>query len=183
MFWHEGKEHEDNLFSYNKTDFLKMTNQKSKKNKEDDAEFEHGDKNILDLTDPFRVDMLVSSDWGPGKIISINRTNKTITLDIEGTEKEMGFLDIRPYFQIYLHVYYKDLNLIDKKVVICANIFMDDTVEKLKKKIAALFLTNYNKVLIIHNGRKLSNDSQKLSGCSIYAKEVILVVINGACNF
>ena len=52
------------------------------------------DKNILDITDNFKVDMIVPSDWGEGKVVSVDKVNKKVVLKIEGVEKEFSMLEL-----------------------------------------------------------------------------------------
>ena len=183
MFWHETKENDINLITYNKADYLKIMNTKNKKKDLlDDSKVEF-DNNVLDLSDNFKVDMMIPSDWGPGKVISLNKKNKKVFLRIEGDEKEFNMFELCPYLLVYIHVFLKDLNLKDRRVILCGNIFLDDTIGKIKKKIADNFNTDQKNVILVHKFLRLTNDNQKISECGIFSKDTLLVVINGTCDF
>ena len=184
MFWHETKENDINLISYNKADYLKMMNPKNKKKYSFDAsENELLDSNVLDLTDNFKVDMMVPSDWGPGKVISVNKNNKKVVLRIEGNEQEFDMFELHSHLSVYIHVFFKDLNLKDRKVIICGNIFLDDTIGRIKQKIAGIFNADEKKVIIVHKFLRLTNDNQKISECGIFSQDTLLVIINGTCDY
>ena len=190
MFWHEAKENEINLISYNKSDYLKMINPKNSKLKDKDSkdsideDSKKGlEKNILDLSQPFKVDMWVSSDWGPGKVVSVNKATKKVVLKIEGVDQEFDMFGLHPFLQVYMHVYFKQKELNDKKILLSFNLSLDDTFGKIKKRIANIFKTNPSQVIITHGGEKLSNNNQKVSDCGIYIQDSLLVVINGTCDY
>ena len=187
MFWHEAKENDVNLIPYTKADYLKMMTQKSGKSKEikslEEETKSSKDKNVLDLSQPFKVNMIVSSDWGPGKVVSVNNNTHKVLLKIEGVDKEFDMFGLHPYMQVYIHVVYKNLNKEDKRVTISLDIFMDDTIGKIKKRIANIFKTEESKVFLIHNFEKLENNNQKISDCSFFDQDNILVIINGVCDY
>ena len=187
MFWHEAKENENNLIPYTKSDYLKMMTQKNTKSKEDkssEEDFKNSkDKNVLDLSQIFKVNMTVSSDWGPGKVVSVNNNTHKVVLKIEGVDKEFDMFGLHPYMQVFVHVIYKNLNKVDKRVSISLDIFMDDTIGKIKKRIAAIFRTDDSKVYLIHNFEKLDNNNQKISDCSFFNQDNILAIINGICDY
>ena len=184
MFWHENKENDINLISFNKSNYLKLTNPKIVKLNDSFDESEKSDSNnILDLSENFKVNMMIPSDWGPGKVVSVNKATKKVVLKIEGNDHTFDMIELRPYLPILLHVYFKDINNKDKRILINFNLFLDDTIEKIKKKIAGIFKADEKKVIIAHKGAKITNNKQKVSECGIYAQDNILVVINGLCNY
>ena len=91
--------------------------------------------------------------------------------------------ELCPYLLVYIHVFLKDLNLKDRRVILCGNIFLDDTIGKIKKKIADNFNTDQKNVILVHKFLRLTNDNQKISECGIFSKDTLLVVINGTCDF
>ena len=103
MFWHESQENDINIFPYNKSDFLKLTSTRNFKDKEKKS------NNIIDFSDQFQVDTIVSTDWGPGKVISVNRDTKKVLVKIEGEEKEFNMHELRATTQILVHIYFKNL--------------------------------------------------------------------------
>ena len=104
-------------------------------------------------------------------------------IKIEGLDKEFDMYALHPYMQIYIHVIYKNLNKIDKRVTMSIDIFMDDTIGKIKKRIASIFRTDESKVFLIHNFEKLENNNQKVSDCSFFVKDNVLAIINGICDY
>ena len=185
MFWHESKENDNNLINYSKTDYLKMVNPKSKrKNSFEIIKLEKGeDKNILDLSDNFREDMIIQSDWGPGKVISVDKAAKKVVLKIEGTEKEFDMFELHPFLLIYIQVFFKDLNLQDKRVIINENLALDDTIGKLKKKIADIFKSDKEKVILVHKGEKMTNNNKKVSELGLFSQGDLIAVVNGICDY
>jgi len=186
MFWHEAKENEVNLIPFTKSDYLKMMTQKNGKSKEINSLEEtkdSKDKNVLDLSQQFKVGMFVSSDWGPGKVVSVNNNTKKVVLKIEGVDKEFDMYGLHPFMQVYIHVIYKNLNKIDKRVSISTDISMDDTIGKIKKRIANIFRADESKVFLIHNFEKLDNNNQKASDCAFFEQDNILAIINGICDY
>ena len=184
MFWHEEKENDINLMSYNKSNYLKLLNQKNiKLNDSFDDSQKDDDKKILDFTENFKVDMMINSDWGPGKVVSVNKATKKVVLKIEGTEHTFDMFELRPSLQVNILVHFKDKDMRDRRVFLNDNIFLDDKISKIKKKIAGIFKADENKVIIIHRGEKITNNNQKISERGIFAQDNILVVINGLCDY
>ena len=181
MFWHEEKENDNHLINYTKLDYLKIVNPKLMDLIDDSRK--NGNKNILDLSDNFKVDMTVPNDWGQGKVVSIDSFEKKVVLRIEGQEKTFDMFELHPYLLVYLHVYFKNMELQDKKVTINGNIFLDDTIGELKKKIADVFKADKEKVILVHNGGKLTNDNKKILELELYYQDNILVIINGLCDY
>ena len=183
MFWHEAKENDINLYTYNKSDYLKLINPKLNKKDSFDDSLKGLNNNILDLTENFRPDMMIPSDWGPGKVVSVDKANKKVVLKIEGNNQEFDMFLLKPYLNIYICVNFKDANLKDRKVTLSLNIYLDDTIGKLKKKLADIFNADEKKVFIVYRGLKLTDDAQKFSEFSLYVHDVFLAVINGTCNY
>ena len=182
MFWHETKENDINLMSYNKADYIKMINPKSNNKGLEDLQ-KGNDKNILDISDNFKVDMFVPSDWGEGKVVSVDKVNKKVVLKIEGIEKEFSMFELRPYIVVYAHIYLKDKNGIDKRIILSLNLLMDDTVGKIKKKIAGIFNVDHKNIIVVNEFLKLTGDDQKVSELHIFDKASLLVIINGKSNY
>ena len=127
--------------------------------------------------------MIVPSDWGEGKVVSVDKVNKKVVLKIEGVEKEFSMLELRPYTVVYAHIYLKDKNGIDKRIILSLNLLMDDTIGKIKKKIAGIFNVDDKNIIIVHEFLKLTNNNQKVSESHIYGKTGLLVIINGKCHY
>ena len=183
MFWHESKENDIYLINYDKSDYLKIMNPKKKKKDSFEDSQKELNNNVLDLTDNFKVDMMIPSDWGPGKVVSIDKEAKRVVLRIEGNEQAFDMFELRSYLLVYIHVYLKDLNNKDRRIIICGNICLDDTIAKIKIKIAGIFNVESKKVIIVHKFKKLTNDNQKISECEVFSQDTLLVVINGLCDY
>ena len=180
MFWHE-EENDINLISFNKSNYLKMLNSKNAEIEVDNQK--ENKPKILDISDNFRIDMMVPTNWGPGKVVNIDDLTKKITIKIEGVEQVFDMFEIHPYLTIFIHVFFKDQNLIDKKVILNENIFLDDKIGKVKKKISNIFQADETKVIIVHRGQILADNNLKISECGLYEQEPLLVVINGTCVY
>ena len=180
MFWHE-EENDINLIPFNKSNYLKLLNQQNFEKDVDDQKEKK--QKIVDISDNFRIDMLVPTNWGPGKVVNIDDLTKKITIKIEGVEQIFDMFEIHPYLTILFHVFFKDQNLIDKKVILNENIFLDDKIGKIKKKISCIFQADETKVIILHKGQILADNNLKISECGLYEQESLLVVINGTCVY
>ena len=177
MFWHESQENDINIFPYNKSDFLKLTTSNNIKDKEKKS------NNILDLSDQFQVDTIVSTDWGPGKVISVDRTGKKVIVKIEGEEKEFNMHELRATAQILIHIYFKNIDFQDKRLMYLEKISAGETVLDMKKKVANILNTNENCVTLVYSGMKMTNNNTKLSEIGFYEQGDILAVVNGLCNY
>ena len=177
MFWHESQENDINIFPYNKSDFLKLISTRNFKNKEKKS------NNIIDFSDQFQVDTIVSTDWGPGKVIRVNREAKKVLVKIEGEEKEFNMHELRATTQILVHIYFKNLELIDKRIMYLTTITAGETVLDMKKKVANILGTNDSCVTLVHSGIKLTSNNQKFSEIGFYEQDNILAVVNGVCNY
>jgi len=180
MIWNERKENDVILVPYDKSDYLGLMNPKSEESFNDSNQKK---KSILDLTEDFRIGMMIMSDWGPGKVVSVNKATKKVVLNIEGQERTFDMIELHSALQIYIHVYFKKKDLSDKRVIISASVLLDDTIEQLKKKIADIFGGDENKVIIVHGGNKLTDNKLKIYQSGIFYLDTLLVVINGTCDY
>ena len=71
----------------------------------------------------------------------------------------------------------------DKRVILSTNVYLDETIGKIKKRIAGIFKSDENKVILYSKGVKFTNNNQKLSECGIFSQDTMLVVINGLCDY
>ena len=180
MFWDEEKDdNSSNLLPFNKKNYLNLKTKHITNENENDS----FNENISDFSDTFKEGMIIPSDWGPGKIVSVDKITGKINLEIEGSSKTFDIFELRPYMQIYFHVYFKDMDLKDRKIIFCENIFMNDTIRKIKKKIANIFKIDENKIILVHKGEKIIDNDKKMSECGLFLYDSILVVINGLCDF
>ena len=181
MFWHETKENDTNLIPFNKSKYFKILTSKNDSIEEDNKK--ENENKILNISDNFRIDMMVPTNWGPGKVVSIDDFTKKVTIKIEGNEQIFDMFEIHPFLKINVHVYFKDLDLKDKKVILVENFFLDDKIGKIKKKLADIFQARETKVIMVQNGKILDDNNLKVSECGFYEQDNLLVVINGICAY
>ena len=174
MFWHESQENDINIYQYNKSDFMKL----SSPNKLNDNEKKTG--NIVDFSDQFQIGITVATDWGPGKIISINKQEKKVRLKIFDQEQVFNMHELRVNNQIIVHIYFKDMDLIDKKIMYLMTLSASDTILDMKKKIAKILGTSENSVTLIQENNKITNDNKKFSEIGFYD---LISVVNGRCDY
>ena len=174
MFWHESQENDIYIFPYNKADFMKL----SSPNKVKDNEKKSG--NVVDFSDQFQLNTMIATDWGPGKIVSINKQEKKVTLQIEGQEQVFNMHELRINNQILIHIYFKNMDLLDKKILYLTNVSATDTVLDMKKRIAKILGTTENCVTLIQNNYKIKNNDKKFSELGFYD---LISVINGRCDY
>ena len=188
MFWHESQENDINIYQYNKSDFMKL----SSPNKLKDNEKNTG--NIVDFSEQFQIGIFfsklryiwikncitVATDWGPGKIISINKQEKKVRLKIFDQEQVFNMHELRVNNQIIVHIYFKDMNLIDKKIMYLMTLSASDTILDMKKKIAKILGTSENRVTLIQENNKITNDNKKFSEIGFYD---LISVVNGRCDY
>ena len=174
MFWHETNDNDVNLISYNKTDFLKLSNLNNKKEAKEKA-------HTLDLTDQFQIDAIVATDWGPGKVISVDRDNKKIRVRIEGEEQEFNMFEVRTSNQVNIYIYYKNLQYQDKINIFLITIFSSETVLDVKKRIAKFMGVNADNVILVNNNIQLNKNDRKFS--EIGYTNTLLAIINGVADY
>ena len=92
MFWHE-EENDINLISFNKSNYLKMLNPKNAEIEVDNQK--ENKQKILDISDNFRIDMMVPTNWGPGKVVNIDDLTKKVTIKIEGVEQVFDMFEVK----------------------------------------------------------------------------------------
>ena len=174
MFWHESQENDINIFPYNKADFMKL----SSPNKLKDNEKKSG--NVVDFSDQFQLNTMIATDWGPGKIVSINKQEKKVTLQIEGQEQVFNMNELRINNQILIHIYFKNMDLLDKKIMYLMNVSASDTVLDMKKRIAKILGTTENCVTLIQDNNKIKNNDKKFSEIGFFD---LIAVVNGRCDY
>jgi hypothetical protein len=174
MFWHESNDNDVNIIPYNKADFLKLSNLKNKKESKEKS-------HTLDLSDQFQVDAIVSTDWGPGRVISVDKINKKVRVKIEGEEQVFNWFEVRTSAQVNVFIYFKNLDLQDKTNIFMTNLSSGETVLDVKKKISKYMGVSTDNVILVHNFLKLTRNDQKLSELG-YSNN-LLAIINGVCDY
>ena len=69
--------------------------------------FQIHNKDTLDLTDNFTLNSIVMTEWGSGKITSINKDQQIVKINIEGQEIEYPIIGLTPFLQIYVCIIQK----------------------------------------------------------------------------
>ena len=90
--------------------------------------------------------------------------------------------ELRTNNQVILQIYFKGLDLQDKKIFYLSSITAGETVLDMKKKIAKILGTSDSCVTLVHNGYKMTNNNQRFSEVGFYNQD-ILVVVNGICDY
>ena len=113
----------------------------------------------------------------------MNRNDKKVVVKIEGEEKEFNMSELRTTSNIIFLIYFKNLNMADKRIMFLTTILASETVLDVKKKVAALLGTSDSCVTLVRGGTKIANNNQKFSENRFYEQEVILAVVNGLCDY
>ena len=191
MFWHENKENDINLIPYSRNDYMKMISKKNLDKKdanlndivnENKLNF-YTYKNIADFSELFRVGMTVSSDWGPGVVVSVNKEEKKVKVKIEGIDQDFDMISLHPFLKINVQVYLKDKKGNDKRARLLMRIFLDDTVGKLKNQIAEIFGSEGTKIILVHNFMRVNEDNKKIVDMSLFNEATLLFIIKGNSNY
>ena len=124
---------------------------------------------VIDNTEKFKVDMVVMTEWGLGKIIKISQGIASIK--IEGTDVDFPLMSLNTMITIYLCI-------LSKETTSWAEIKIpfDYLVHDLKTKIARITNSHHSQVLLVHNGAKIQKNVN-IFELGIYEKDTFLVII------
>ena len=144
-------------------------------------EFSQNHKNdidILNLTENFKLNSMVMTAWGPGKITFINEDTQTAKIRIEGQEQEFAFNSINPFLQIYICIISENkIHWTLLKIDISENLYY------IKNKIGNMYKVHPSRVLLIHRGNKIKDYSVNVYALKIYEKDELLAVVREPVEF
>lgn len=154
-----------------------LSNNENSKNKEKNESKEDNEKNskkvnILELCDEYKSGMFVMTEWGPGKISSVNLEEKTCKVKIEDQECPFPFDTIKTSLNLCVCI-------VDKIKTYWGliNIQFTDTVKSLRIKIGNILNVHFSQVIIVKGGQKLKNNDSSILDLDFFEKDKILVVI------
>ena len=129
-------------------------------------------KEILDLSDNFKINSIVMSAWGPGKITYVNKDLHKVKLRIEDEEQEFDFSALNPFIQIYICIVNEN-NI--KWTLLKFN--LSDTCYIIRNKIGNLLNIHSSRVLLIHRGYKIKDYNKTIFSLGLFEKDELLCVI------
>lgn len=145
------------------------------------TQYEISQKNkneILDMSENLKLNSMVNTEWGPGKIILINKEAQIVKIRIEGQEQEFPFNSINPFLQIYVCIISENkIHWSLLKIALGENLYY------IKNKIGNMYKVHPSRVLIIHAGKKIKDYSVNIYNLGIYEKDELLVVIREPVQF
>ena len=170
--WYTDENGQESLISYQN---YKNIIEKSSINSSKDSNSENNSNNqpdVLDLTEQIKPGMLVMTDWGEGKVISINKTEQTIVLSIEGENHSFNISAVNPFIYIYICVVVKNTtNWLNLKI------FYDDNCYNIKSKISKIFKCHINQIILIHNNKKITDNNKSTFNMGLSKNGCLLCVI------
>ena len=170
--WYTDENGQESLISYQN---YKNIIEKSSINSSNDSNSENNINNkpdVLDLTEQIKPGMLVMTDWGEGKVISINKTEQTIVLSIEGENHSFNISAVNPFIYIYICVVVKNTtNWLNLKI------FYDDNCYNIKSKISKIFKCHINQIILIHNNKKITDNNKSSFNMGLSKNGCLLCVI------
>ena len=170
--WYTDENGQESLISYqNYKNILEKSNSNSSFNSNSENE-NNNQPNVLDLTEQIKPGMLVMSEWGEGKVISINKSDQTIILSIEGENHSFNISNVNPLINIFVCVVIKNTtNWLNLKI------FFDDNCFNIKSKISKIFKCNINQIILIHNNKKITDNNKSTFNMGLYENGCLLCVI------
>lgn len=136
------------------------------------------EKTVLDNSVRFKVDKMVLTEWGVGKITSVTNESRLCKVKIEGDEVEFGFDFINPFITIFFCVLTKT-----KTDWIALKFNLSDTVETVRRKLAIIYLCHHSQILLIHSGEKLTCNTEKLYEMGFFDGDEMLGVVKDAQEY
>ncbi len=126
---------------------------------------------IIDNTEKYKTDMTVMTEWGVGKILSINPETSIAMVKIEGSEVEFPLLSLNTAITIYFCVLSAGSDCwCEMKVS------FDYTSQDLKSKLSAYLKCHSSQIVLIHNGMKIQK-SDNIFELGVYERDVFLAVV------
>ena len=126
-------------------------------------------KKIIDNTEKFKLDMVVMTEWGLGKILNID--GGVALVKIEGTEIEFPLFNLNTSITIYLCILMRDgTSWAEIKVP------FDYFVKDLKIKIARITKCHNSQVILVHNGAKIEKNLN-IFDLGVYERDTFMAII------
>ena len=172
--WYTDENGHESLISYQnyKNILEKSNNSENNINNINNININNNQPNVLDLTEQIKPGMLVMSEWGEGKVISINKTDQTIVLSIEGENHSFNISTVNPLINIFVCVVIKNkTNWLNLKI------FFDDNCFNIKSKISKIFKCHINQIILIHNNKKITDNNKSTFNMGLYENGCLLCVI------
>ena len=172
--WYTDENGHESLISYQnyKNILEKSNNSENNNNNINNININNNQPNVLDLTEQIKPGMLVMSEWGEGKVISINKTDQTIVLSIEGENHSFNISTVNPLINIFVCVVIKNkTNWLNLKI------FFDDNCFNIKSKISKIFKCHINQIILIHNNKKITDNNKSTFNMGLYENGCLLCVI------
>lgn len=152
--WYTEPNGQETLIPYQKYQSL-IEKSNSLNSNNENSNINNNKPDVLDLTEQIKIGMLVMTDWGEGKVISINKTEKTLVINIEGNNHTFNISDVNPLINIYILVVIKNTtNWLNLKI------FSDDNCFNIKSKISKIYKCNINQIILIHNNKKIIDNNK-----------------------
>ena len=145
-----------------------------KKGKE--TEEKKGD-DFIDMSEKIKKDAIVNTEWGPGKIISVDKANQTCKIKIENEELSFPLMSVNPSLNIYACI-------IDKSKTNWAmlKVTFQDTSLSIKQKIAKMYQVHHSQIILIHAGVVIS-DNKGVFDIGLFENDDLLIVIKDKKEF
>lgn len=132
---------------------------------------------FIDLSEKIKKDAIVNTEWGPGKIISVDKANQTCKIKIENEELSFPLMSVNPSLNIYACI-------IDKSKTNWAmlKVTFQDTSLSIKQKIAKMYQVHHSQIILIHGGVVIS-DNKGVFDIGLFETDDLLIVIKDKKEF
>ena len=140
--------------------------------------FQIHNKDTLDLTDNFTLNSIVMTEWGSGKITSINKDQQIVKINIEGQEIEYPIIGLTPFLQIYVCIIQKS-NIKWSLIKISLN----ESCYSIKNKVGKMYNVHPSRVILIFKERKIRDYNAIINNLGFYEKAELLAVIRDPVEY
>ncbi|MCQ2818905.1 MAG: hypothetical protein MJ252_16690 [archaeon] len=157
---------------------LSLKNEKDKgETEKEENNFNEENKELnkektLEFNDDFKEGMFVMTEWGPGKITSVNRSDKSCNVKIEDSTVPFPYDTLKASLNIYLCIVEKS-----KQYWGIINVQFTDTVKGIRIKIGRILNVHYSQVVILKSGKQLKSNDRTILDLELFEKDELLVVI------
>lgn len=127
---------------------------------------------LIDNSVSLKLDSLVMTEWGVGKVTNSKLEDGTVQVKIEENQLAFSPESIKVNLDIYLCILCKDSSYwVDMKID------FGFTIQSLKQKISQFIKCHPSQIVIIHSGAKVDKKNQSLVDIGVYEKDVFLIAI------